>query len=411
SHAFRASHRSRCGSARNLRPTHITDLDQLQRPQLLEVLEQVRAAAFRIHVEFVEQRGVEIPDAARLLDEFPDARADGVQAVVHAVLEVEDDGLTGEPGGHLPQAGAHDGLGSDPAVRLHGHEVFHRHPRPARSASAVASYLRRAARASEHLRKPPAVPSTRVTVRLLLSRVTAIVGAFHRDGMAVSHAVAERMMGALSHHGPDGSGSWREGPVLMGLQRLAVAEGQPLAPTEQRHARGPVVVVADVRLDNREELAVALDRPVGSSDEELLLHAWLRWGEACPGRLLGDFAFAVWDGRDGRLFCARDPIGVRALHYHLATGVFLFATEIKALRAHGAVSDELDEGRIADHLGRIFADRTRTFFRDVRRLPPGHAMCVTAEAARRWCYWSLDPALRTELSDDDEYAERFLELL
>src|SRR5436190_10470888 len=94
-----------------------------------------------------------------------------------------------------------------------------------------------------------------------------------------------------------------------------------------------MVLVADARIDNREELLASLRLPRGnhSTDSEIILAAYERWGQDCVDRLIGDFACALWDSRSQALFCARDPMGVRPFYYFRNNRLFAFGSELKAL--------------------------------------------------------------------------------
>jgi asparagine synthase (glutamine-hydrolysing) len=215
----------------------------------------------------------------------------------------------------------------------------------------------------------------------------------------------------IAHRGPDGSGAWTAGPVALGhclLRTTPDAVSQPLV-----HHSGEFAITAEVRLDNRKELGEKLGLPVTDllpSDAELVLAAYLRWEESCTQHLLGDFAFAIWDGRRRALFCARDHMGVRPFIYHYRPGViFAFGSEPKAVLAAPGVPFRVNEERLADYLRLAFHDKEATFFEGVRRLPPGHWMRVDASSCNVQPYWSPDPAREIRLGDDREYAEAFLE--
>ncbi|TGQ70416.1 asparagine synthetase B, partial [Mesorhizobium sp. M8A.F.Ca.ET.207.01.1.1] len=101
-----------------------------------------------------------------------------------------------------------------------------------------------------------------------------------------------------------------------------------------RMAGGKLAITADCRLDNRDELLAKLgirDRSI--ADGMLMMSAYLKWGEACPTYLQGDFAFAIWDGERRALFCARDHFGVKPFYYHSADKRFAFASEIGPILA------------------------------------------------------------------------------
>ncbi|HEY2991289.1 MAG TPA: asparagine synthase-related protein [Methylomirabilota bacterium] len=212
----------------------------------------------------------------------------------------------------------------------------------------------------------------------------------------------------LAHRGPDGAGAWREGPIGLAHRLFvtvpeSVGERQPLVSADRQ-----VVLAADARLDNREELAAALGVGAGAGpDSALVLAAWERWGERCAERLLGDFAFALWDARRRCLFAARDHMGVKPLYYHLSDRLFACASELSPLLALPDVSGRLDDAHIAGYLLGDMPDLGATFYRDVRRLPPAHWLTVATSGARRERYWALDPGRELRLKSDDEYAEAF----
>ncbi len=244
--------------------------------------------------------------------------------------------------------------------------------------------------------------------------MSAIAGIYLLDGRSVDPADLERMVERLAHRGPDGSASWTSGPVGLGHRMLwttpeSLHEKFPLG-----NPTGTIVLTADARLDNRDELITALrinGRPHGEiTDSELILNAYERWGERCPDKLLGDFAFAVWDGRTQTLFCARDHLGVRPFYYYRSGQMFVFGSEIKALLCLPEVPRRLNEVRVADYLVPMLEDKVITFYQDILRLPAAHVMTVSPERASVRCYWALDPARDIRYGSDEEYAEAFLEL-
>ncbi len=145
-------------------------------------------------------------------------------------------------------------------------------------------------------------------------------------------------------------------------------------------------------------------------DGELILRAYLLWADDCPKHLLGDFAFAIWDPRTPRLFCARDHMGMRQLIYHHAPGkIFAFATEADALVAHPKVPKRVNEARIADFLDDLEGiDFISTFFEEVFRLPPASSLVVDAEKCLQTRYWTLSCGDELRLSDDQAYADAFV---
>ncbi|MDT5271714.1 MAG: hypothetical protein QOH49_3900 [Acidobacteriota bacterium] len=243
--------------------------------------------------------------------------------------------------------------------------------------------------------------------------MSTLVGLYYRDGRAASEALAA-MLDILAHRVADATGTWADGSIGLGQRvlrttRESLNETLPLADQRAR-----LSLVADARLDNRGELIDELgfaNRPAEEvADGELLLAAYERWGEDCPAKLLGDFAFAIWDERRQSLFCARDHFGVRQFYYHCAPKLFACATEIKALFRLSEVPRRLNEARVADYLLSLFEDKSATLYEDIYALPPAHSLTVDRDGVRLREYWKLDPGRDVKYGSDGEYAEAYLEL-
>lgn len=214
------------------------------------------------------------------------------------------------------------------------------------------------------------------------------------DATDLSHLCAAQVYNPAQHQGRfDG---WCEGAVALGTAawggQSAGGSDSPVA----RHSETGCVVVADARLDDLAALARALELPHDRhfTQAELILHAWLRWGEACAEKLRGDFALAIWDPRERRLYCARDIMGVRPLNVHVQPGkLFAFSSRAKALLTLPDVPPDLDEGRIADALVQQLEgiDKTSTFYLAIKRLPPAHFALARTDGYRQQQYWQLEP--------------------
>lgn len=246
--------------------------------------------------------------------------------------------------------------------------------------------------------------------------MSGICGLVDLAGAPADHEALRAMAEAAAYRGPEGIHHRRDGAVAMAhlaLDRTPESVGvtQPIA-----SADGDLVLTADVRLDNRSELLELLAGDIGSaqrpaSDAELILAAYRRWGVACAEHLLGDFAFALWDGRKRRLLCARDALGLKAFNYARVGDLFLFATEAQQILEHPRVSKRLDEGSVGEFLLDTIRTSDRTFFRSVRRLMPAHRLVVTRETAHLERYWDIDPEKSLRYRRDEDYAEHCLELL
>ena len=244
--------------------------------------------------------------------------------------------------------------------------------------------------------------------------MSGIVGIYRVEGRNVSRDELERMNSVLAHRGPDGGGVWCSGGVGLGHRMLhttpeSLGEVLPLF-----KPIADVAITADARIDNRQELIASLrlqTQPTGEiTDSEIILAAYEKWGEGCPERLLGDFAFVIWDGRERRLFCARDPMGIKPLYYYHDARVFAFASEIKALLALSEVPRKLNEVKVGDYLVPVFNDQVSTYYENILRLPPAHSLTVVDGKLKTRQYWQLDPSRELRLGSDEEYVEAFREL-
>ena len=241
--------------------------------------------------------------------------------------------------------------------------------------------------------------------------MSAIAGIVRLDGAPADRANLDRMLERLAHRGPDGHGSHIADSCGLGHRMLwttpeSLHERLPLT-----DSTGDLTLTADARIDNREELCSLLSAPSTVTDADLILQAYARWGERCPERLLGDFAFALWDARRGLLFCARDHFGVKPFYYHHRPGrLFAFASEIKGLLVLSEVPRRLNETRVADYLVPLLEDKEITFYEEIVRLPPAHRMAVTREGVRMEQYWAPDPEREIRMKSDGEYAEAFREI-
>ncbi len=235
--------------------------------------------------------------------------------------------------------------------------------------------------------------------------MSAIAGVWRQDGRPVCPAELRRIGDSLAHRGTDRAAIWFQEAIGLVCCCLSTDARTPAEQLPHRDPGTGLVVTGDLRLDNREELACMLGLEGEVGDGRLALEAYRRWETECARHLLGDFTFAVWDPRCRRLFCARDPMGTKALFYYQDAGVFAFSSEIKGLLCIHEVPSELNEHKLADYLAAVADDQQSTFYKGVLRLPPAHVLVVEPGKSRLRRYWSLDPGREIKLRSDREYAE------
>ena len=206
-----------------------------------------------------------------------------------------------------------------------------------------------------------------------------------------------------------------QGAVAIGEARSWLTEETPPGQLPVRDERRELVLAWDGRLDNREDLITAFgsSRPIEAlTDEALVLDAYTRWGVMFVERLLGDFAFVLWDGRARRFLAVRDHIGVRPLHYAFDGCSLVVASRIGQVLEGAGLERRLNEPMIADFLADNLNNPDETLFRDVRRVPPAHVLQHDRDgrAPRAWCYWELRERPAITYRSDGEYVEHFREV-
>jgi asparagine synthase (glutamine-hydrolysing) len=194
----------------------------------------------------------------------------------------------------------------------------------------------------------------------------------------------------LEHRGPDGSGDWMHPAGVAGFthRRLNIID---LATGDQPMTDGFgnwITYNGEIYnyLELRSELGEAQFRT--TSDTEVILHAYRRWGEDCVNHLRGMFAFALWDEAQSSLFCARDRFGMKPFYFSSADGTFSFASEAKALLPFlPEISTDLEA--LKDYLAFQFCLGGKTLFQDVRELPAGHVAVVRNGSIQVRRYWNV----------------------
>ena len=244
--------------------------------------------------------------------------------------------------------------------------------------------------------------------------MSVVFGVYNRGGGDDVGTVARKMMDALSYWQPDDSGLYFNDDIALGhlmLWNTPESKSERLPDT-----RDSVVITVDVRLDNRQELIAKLgikkNDEGGVTDSAIIAEAYRKWGRRCPGYLLGDFTFAIWDEETHTLFCARDHVGIRQLYYHAAGERFIFTSDLRGFDALPELVEEINDDAVANYLmlGEL-VDNRHTFFKSIFKLPPAHTLTITADSCDMECYWHPENAACVDVSDLDSCVRRLRELL
>ena len=212
-----------------------------------------------------------------------------------------------------------------------------------------------------------------------------------RDARDTVSAMTETM----ACRGPDAAGVWLDANAALGHRRLAVIDidggAQPM--TAERDGRVALVTTYSGEIYNYRELRSEL-QALGhsfrsSSDTEVMLHAYLQWGEAFTERLNGMYAFALWDPIRRELLLVRDRMGIKPLYYYPTADGILFGSEPKAILAHPQAHAVVDAEGMAELLA-FSKTPGHAVYRGMRELPPGHTLRVTANGRTEHRYWALE---------------------
>ncbi len=216
----------------------------------------------------------------------------------------------------------------------------------------------------------------------------------------------------MRSRGPDAAGSWisPDGSVGFGHRRLSIIDVSERANQPMVSREGDMVLTFNGEIYNFVELRAELERSgetfTTSSDTEVVLRMYRRWGAAMLPRLRGMFAFALWDARNETLFLARDPYGIKPLYYSNDGRTFRFASQVKAILAGGGVSGAHDPAGTVGFLLRGSVPEPFTMYEAIRQLPAGSSMRVTRGGTPDIrAYFSIAGVLRDAVRDHVHYSE------
>ncbi len=246
--------------------------------------------------------------------------------------------------------------------------------------------------------------------------MSAICGIFHRTGEPLPPQALDPIMDAMRQYGRDGAHTWQEGPLALGHQMTHVTPESMSERLPYEDSESGMVITADARIDNREELFSLLKIHTGESatipDSLLILKAYQRWGSDCTRYLLGDYAFAIWNGQDQQLFCARDIIGAKPFYFFHNNYTFCFASDMAALLRSSEVVTDLNLQYVRAFLEEPgFYHKEFTFYQDVFKLPPANSLLVNSRDYHRSVFWSPGETTEVRYQWEEEYIDQLRELM
>ncbi len=244
-----------------------------------------------------------------------------------------------------------------------------------------------------------------------------ICGILDLNGRSVPERDLTAMSSVLRHRGPDDQGVLSSGPLAMAFRRLSIVDvaggHQPMANED-----GSIWIVFNGEIYNDPDLRPLLARRghcyATNSDTETILHLYEEYGEDCVHHLRGMFAFAIWDSRARKLFCARDRLGIKPFYYSLVDDRFAFASEIKGLLELPGFHARLNRRGLPEFLALGYLSSEETMFEGIYKLPPGYRLLFDLsqgdKAPRVTQYWDLDVSSPDLEFKEADYIAQFSEL-
>lgn len=230
--------------------------------------------------------------------------------------------------------------------------------------------------------------------------------------------VIRKMRDEMQHRGPDDVGElvFDEGRGGFGFRRLSIIDLSAAGHQPMRGCTKELWMVFNGEIYNHAQLRQGLEqrghRYASLTDSETILHLYEERGLDFVHDLEGDYAIALWDARQEQLVLVRDRIGVKPLYFYQRDGRFIFASEIKAILQHSAVTPEVDEPSLYHYLTFLTTPAPQTLFKDIQKLPAGHMLIVKRDGSvTTRQYWDALPPAVAEIRTDDEHKEEILRLL
>ena len=223
-----------------------------------------------------------------------------------------------------------------------------------------------------------------------------------------SAAIMRRMAQTMVPRGPDSGGFYTDDNCALAHRRLSVIDpARSAQPMTRKTALDSYTIVYNGELYNTAEIRSELESTgisfTSSGDTEVLLWAYITWGEACLDKLNGIYAFAVWQEKEKQLFLARDRIGVKPLFYYEYAGGLIFASEIKTLLAHPMIEPVIDRDGIAQIMLLGPARKPGSgIFKGIRELRPAECAMYCRCGLRKRTYWSLHALPHKETAEETE---------
>jgi len=221
-----------------------------------------------------------------------------------------------------------------------------------------------------------------------------------------------QMLAAMNHRGPDARGSWIDGPIALGVNRLSIVDPVSRSDQPMTSQDGRYTIAFNGEIYNYRELRQQLRERghhfVTGSDTEVLLRLYAEEKEKCLSKLRGMFAFAVWDKLKREIFLARDRLGEKPLVYYRDDKIFAFSSDLPSLLSLSCIPRKIDGAGLVTALNFMHAIAPRTAFHNIRKLVPAHFLKISKQGISTQRYWQCDFSSIEQFHDEQECVEEIV---
>ncbi|MFK7807292.1 MAG: asparagine synthetase B, partial [Saprospiraceae bacterium] len=241
-----------------------------------------------------------------------------------------------------------------------------------------------------------------------------INGIFGLEQVSEPEAVIKKMNAKLAHRGPNHDGIYTDNALALGHRRLSIIDTSDHANQPYFSEDRSVVLVFNGEIYNYIELKKELSDYTfnTSSDTEVIIAAYQKWGTECLTHFNGMFSLALWDTKKEQLLIARDRLGIKPLYYTESNNSFIFSSELRALISSELVTSELDTAALTEYLRYQTVHSPNTILKDIYSIPSGHALIITDNERKLHQYWDISkPKTLGNLADPEAVKSRVRQLL
>lgn len=212
----------------------------------------------------------------------------------------------------------------------------------------------------------------------------------------------KRMANSIIHRGPDDHGYYTDNHVSLGHRRLSIIDLSKKGKQPMCNEDGDIWITYNGEIYNHKEIRAVLEKKghkfMSNTDAEVIIHSYEEFGEKCLELFNGMFAFCIYDSSRGRLFLARDRIGIKPLYYYFTGGKFIFSSEIKAILKFSDIKREININGMKDYFTYTYIPGPDTLFKNIKKLKPSKYLILDLKKKRMKIrnYWDLSFNVKDE---------------